>query len=146
MSRIQKTVRVLIALGLFAALGLLAACAAPSAAPQSGGAADPESAPAVAPTIKLVEPTTGAEVASGQVKVAVETTGLKFVMPSNTLVAGEGHVHFTLDDNPFVMSTEKSTVLENVAPGPHRLVAELVQNDTTEFDPPVKQEIDFIAK
>jgi hypothetical protein len=78
--------------------------------------------------------------------VAVETTGLEFVMPSNTNVAGEGHVHFTLDDRPFVMSIEPEAVIDDVEAGPHTLVAELVQNDTSSFDPPVKQTIEFIAE
>lgn len=146
MSRIQKIARIAMALGLLAALGLVAACAAPTTAPQSGGASNPDDTSVVAPTIKLVEPAASAEVAAGDVKVAVETTGLKFVMPSNTLVAGEGHVHFTIDDGPEVMSTDPSMVLKDVAPGPHKLKAELVQNDTKPFDPPIKQEIDFTVK
>ena len=67
-------------------------------------------------------------------------------MPSNTLVAGEGHLHVTLDDEPFKMSTTPDYVYEGVTPGEHKLEVELVQNDTKSFSPPVKQELTFVAK
>ncbi|HEX9092894.1 MAG TPA: hypothetical protein VF902_02825 [Coriobacteriia bacterium] len=136
---------VLLSLAAVAMLGtavLLSACA-PAAT--SSAPAPVESQSATPPTVTLVEPAEGASVASGDVRVVVETTGLKFVNPSNTVVAGEGHVHFTLDDKPFQMSTSPEYVMKAVAPGPHVLKAELVQNDTRSFDPPVKQEIGFTA-
>ncbi len=101
---------------------------------------------AAAPTLELVAPTDGGEVAAGDVAISVKTTGLKFVIPSNTIVPGEGHVHFTLDDEPFKMSTSPDYVFEGVAPGEHTLVAELVQNDTKPFGPPVTQQVTFTAK
>ena len=61
-------------------------------------------------------------------------------------VAGEGHVHFTLDGQPFKMSVNPDYVYAGVQPGSHTLEAELVQNDTKSFDPPVKQEITFVAE
>ncbi|MFA5844170.1 MAG: hypothetical protein WC971_04985 [Coriobacteriia bacterium] len=126
-----------------AALIVLALALSGCARAAATGAPGPQVAP---PTVKLLEPPAGAEVPAGEVAVAVETSGLKFVMPSNTVVPGEGHVHFTLDDEPFEMSTSPEYVLKDVAPGSHRLKAELVQNDTKPFDPPVKQEIEFTAK
>jgi hypothetical protein len=76
----------------------------------------------------------------------VETSGLKLVMPSNTLVPGEGHVHFTLDEQPFKMSATPDYAFKDVALGPHSLKAELVQNDTKPFDPPVVQTVTFTVK
>ena len=78
--------------------------------------------------------------------MSVKATGLKFVMAGGTNVAGEGHVHFTLDGEPFKMSTSPDYTYEDVTPGEHKLVAELVQNDTKSFSPPVEQEITFTAK
>jgi hypothetical protein len=98
------------------------------------------------PTMKLVAPAEGATVPAGDLRMAVETTGLKFVMASNNVVPGEGHVHFTLDDKPFQMSIDPEYVMKDVAPGPHTLKAELVQNDTKSFDPPVLQTITFTAQ
>ena len=146
MNTLSRIVRVASALGLLLAVVLLFGCA-------ESADVDPEnrqlasSAPvAAAPTVKLIMPAAGATVPAGTVRVAVETTGLEFVMPSGTNVAGQGHVHFTLDDRPFVMSIEKGAELEDVEPGIHRLIVELVQNDTDSFDPPIKQELEFVVE
>lgn len=144
--KLIRIARVTTFIGLLALVPLLAACAktsgaASSAAPGKAGA--PVSSDA---TIKLVEPAAGGEVPAGTLTVKVETTGITFTMPSNTNVAGEGHVHFTLDDRPFVMSTEAQAEIEDVTAGVHTLKAELVQNDTQSFDPPIEVEIEFTAK
>jgi len=145
-SRAARIIRIVSAIGMALALGLLAACAQTAPSDGSGSqTADP--APSVAaPTLRLTVPEKGATVPAGTVKVAVETTGLEFVMPSNTNVAGQGHVHFTLDDRPFIMSVEKEAEFEDVEPGTHRLAAELVQNNTDSFDPPITQEIEFVVE
>lgn len=145
MSRVSRVIRIASALGLALALGLLAACA-PSAPTSGSGArtADP-AAPAAAPTLRLTAPVAGVTVPSGTVKVAVETANITFVMPGEN-APGEGHVHFTLDDRPYIMSIEKTAELTDVGPGSHTLVAELVQNDTSSFDPPITQEIEFYVE
>ena len=122
----------------------LSACTTGPATRGSSGTSSP--ARAVAPTIKLVTPTDGAEVPAGDLPMTVETTGLKFVMPSNTVVPGEGHVHFTLDDKPLQMSATPAYVMKNVTPGPHTLKAVLVQNDAKPLDPPVVQTVTFTVK
>lgn len=146
---IARIVRVSTAIGLVLTAVLLAACSTQAAAPATGGGTEsvPASAqPATPPTIKVLSPTDGDEVPAGDVTVKVEAANLKFTMPSNKNVAGEGHLHVTLDDRPFIMSVEPSVKIENVSPGTHKLVAELVQNNTDSLDPPVKQEITFVAK
>lgn len=146
----MKSTRTLAALLLLSALLALSAC--------TGGAASGPSTPASQqpagetqltaqpPTIELTEPLAGATVPAGNVSVKVNTTNLQFTMPSNTNVAGQGHVHFTLDDKPFQMSVEPQYTFKDVAPGPHTLKAELVQNDTKSFDPPVEQVIEFTVQ
>lgn len=145
-----RIIRVASALGLLLALALLAGCAgtAESATPPatSEAPASPASRPDTLPTLEVEAPLTGATVPAGTVTVSVATTGLTFVMPSNTNVPGEGHVHFTLDDRPFIMSTEQQAELKDVEPGTHTLVAELVQNNTESFDPPIEVEIEFVAE
>ncbi len=136
-------------IAMLALVALLSGCAV--AAPGGSGtsaarAPQPSAASAPAPTIRLVTPLQGTEVVAGNVEVKVDTTNLEFVMPSNTVVPGQGHVHFTLDGNPFKMSTRPAYVFEGVAPGQHTLRAELVQNDTKSFTPPVKEEITFLVK
>lgn len=145
----MKVRKVSLALALLALPLALAACAGGGA---TSGTATPASAPVSAsaagapPTIELLEPVASAVVPAGEVVVRVKTSGLEFVMPSNTNVPGQGHVHFTLDDQPFKMSTEPEYSFKDVAAGPHRLKAELVQNNTQSFDPPVKQEIEFTVQ
>lgn len=132
----------LVLLVLVASAALLGGCAQKSATPQ---AAAPQTA-AAPPTMQLLEPVDRGTVPAGDVKMLVKTTGHKFVMASNTNVPGEGHVHFTLDGEPFKMSITPDYVYAGVTPGEHTLEAELVQNDTKPFSPPVKQEIVFTAK
>lgn len=144
MKRPSRVSRIAIALGLLLALGLLAACGADTGGATTG--TPTRSAPAVAPTVKIVSPAPDAVVPAGTVTVAVETTGLEFVMPGGTNVSGQGHVHFTLDDGSEQMSIEREFEFDEVEPGTHTLVAELVQNDTDSFDPPIKQQITFTVK
>jgi len=142
-----RIVRISTALGLLLAAALLAACSAsPGAEGASSEPAGSSSAPVKPPTLVSVTPASGAAVPAGTLDVTVETTDLKFTMASNTNVAGEGHVHFTLDDRPFEMSIEPTFQFEDVDPGKHTLEAELVQNNTESFDPPVKQVIEFTAQ
>lgn len=142
MTKTSRVTRTIAALGLLLALGLLAACAGEPEAPASS---EPV-APAEATTIQLLTPQVGGTVSAGTLTVTVETTGIEIVMPSGGNVAGQGHVHFTLDDRPYEMSIEKQFEFEDVEPGTHTLKAELVQNDTSPFDPPVEQEIEFIVE
>lgn len=126
---------------LLAALFLVSGCA--GAENDAASVAPPSVEP---PTMELVQPLQGESVPAGELPVNVETTGLKFTMASNTNVPGEGHVHYTLNDRPFIMSTTPDAILEDVEPGEHTLIAELVQNDTQPFDPPVRLEIVFTAE
>lgn len=129
-----------------ASAAILTGCGgeAPSATPKTPAPAASE--PVEAPTMQLIEPLDGATVPAGDLKVNVETTGHKFTMASNNNVDGEGHVHYTLDGRPFQMSITPDAVIEDVEPGVHTLEAELVQNNTQPFDPPVREEITFTAE
>lgn len=143
--RVLDGTRVALSAVFVLALGLsVSACTTPQAAGTSGEPAAAKSA--TLPTMKLTAPAANAEVPAGDVAVKVETTGLEFVMPGAKLVAGQGHVHFTLDGGTTEMSAKPEYVFKDVKPGEHKLVAELVQNDAKPFDPPVKQEITFVAK
>lgn len=140
----KSLIAVLLAGALLAAGG----CAqAPDPSEGSNAPADGSSAVAeTLPTIEITSPVEGATVPAGDVKVTVEVTDLEFSMPSNTNVPGQGHVHFTLDDEPFEMSTEPAYTFKDVAPGSHKLEAEVVQNNTDSFDPPIVQEITFTVE
>jgi len=147
LNTLTRSVRVAVAMGMLLALVLLTACAAPtSSTTVTGSESEAEVSSGTPPTLRLTTPAADAVVPAGTVAVAVETTGHKFVMASNTNVPGEGHVHFTLDDRPFIMSITPEAELEDVEPGPHTLIAELVQNNTQPFDPPIKETIEFVAE
>jgi hypothetical protein len=135
-----------LALGGLLAISLVAAgCSKTTAA--SGSATPPAQAQtSVAPTVELLAPVEGGTVSAGDVTASVKTTGLKFSMPSTTNVAGEGHVHFTLDSQPLQMSAKPEYTFTGVTPGQHKLKAELVQNDAKSFAPPVEQDITFTVK
>lgn len=135
-----RTTRTAMLVALALALAIAAGCSGKSTATSDS------SAPATPPTITIDAPAAKAEVPAGEVQVKVTTTDLKFTMPSNKNVPGEGHVHFTLDDQPFKMSTEPAYTFKDVAPGPHKLEAEVVQNDTKSFEPPIVAEVEFTAK
>jgi hypothetical protein len=143
----MRIMRVLVLAALIASVVSAAGCSSsPAASEASTSTSSAAPASAAAPTVELTAPLDGAKVRAGDVSLSVKTTGLKFTMASNTNVPGEGHVHFTLDGTPFKMSVKPDYVYAGVTPGPHTLIAELVQNDTKPFDPPVKQEISFVAE
>ncbi len=57
---------------------------------------------------------------------------------------GEGHVHFMLDLQPLVVwESEEPFTFDNVPPGEHVLMVELVNNDHSALSPPVVQQIRF---
>lgn len=146
----RPSVKVLmVALFAIMLMGLLAGCSSAPAASKQSAPSSPASGPVgavPAPTIRVLSPLSGAAVSGSEVSVSVEITGLKFAKPSNTLVPGEGHVHFTLDDQPFQMSITPDYVFKDVAPGAHTLRSELVQNDTTPFSPAVFEIVKFTVK
>jgi hypothetical protein len=131
---------------LAGAVVILGGCSGRSATGAGPAPVASNEGPVAVPTIELVAPVADSKVAAGDLSISVNATGLKFVMASNTNVPGEGHVHFTLDGQPFKMSVKPDYVYEGVTPGQHTLEAELVQNDTKSFNPPVKQEITFTAE
>lgn len=139
--RIRMLLKLVTVLGLIVLVPLLAACSQGASESKPQASSSGSSA-----TVKIVEPTDGAEIAAGTLAVRVEVSDLKLSMPSNTNVAGEGHVHFTLDDRPFEMSVEPKIEFKDVTAGEHTLKAELVQNNTDSFDPPIYEEITFTAK
>jgi hypothetical protein len=148
-TRIGSILIIAVAVALVA---LIAGCSAsPTAsasasAPAPASASAPASAPVTAPTLNVLAPTANAVIKGADVEVRIETTGLKFVDPSTTRVAGQGHVHFTLDRQPVTMSITPDYTFKGLAPGPHTLRIELVQNDTTPFTPATVETVTFTVK
>jgi hypothetical protein len=147
MNRFRIAALAVVSLALLAGASVvLGGCSSKTTSAPASAPAESSTAAVAAPTLELVSPSADSAVPSGDVNVSVKTTGLNFVMPGNTNVAGEGHVHFSLDGQPIEMSVKPDYVYVGVAPGAHTLKAELVQNDTKSFNPPVEQEITFKAE
>lgn len=133
------------------AVSLLLVLAGCSATP-SASTGTPATKPALpgvtvaAPTIKVVSPVEEAVLEGSDLSVRIETTGLALVDPSTTTVPGQGHIHFTLDDQPVQMSVTPDYTFKNITPGKHTLRSELVQNDTKPFAPAVFQTVTFTVK
>ena len=104
----------------------------------------------LAPALSFVSPTANQTLigASVTVKVAVTNFALVDYKTHPKLVPGQGHIHLWLDQaKPTKASAIKATAptytFENVKPGAHTLVAELVANDHSSLIPPVTTTIKF---
>lgn len=112
--------------------------------------------PAVAagPALTVTAPKEGEVIDGSNVTVEFSATGFEIV-PSSVPVSefgkrpdanrlGEGHVHIMLDAQPLVVwSSTDSYTFENVSPGEHQLMVELVNNDHSSLSPKVVQLIRF---
>lgn len=102
--------------------GVLAAC-------QAGGSQTGSAPAAGSPSIRLVSPSSGAQVASSDVQVKVEVSGVTLKEIGGANQPGVGHIHYYLDGNLATMSPQTEFTLKSVPPGEHTVAAELVQND-----------------
>ncbi len=102
------------------------------------------------PTLAISSPAANEETIgnSVSVKLMVGNFSLTDYKTHSRAVSGQGHVHLWLDQtnqNPasaVKVSTDTYT-FENVKPGSHTLVAELVNNNHTSLTPPVTTKIEF---
>ena len=106
--------------------------------------------PTPAASVTIVEPADGAVLDAGPVRVAFEVEGLEIV-PAGTMDPGTGHHHVIVNDDvdwtvpipadPGVHihmgQAQTETVLENLPPGEHRLIAVVADGVHIPLDPPV---------
>lgn len=141
---------------LTAALGFVAACAAPPAQKESsagvrgyGRKGQPLSpgpgASGGSPTLEILKPKDGAIVKAGSVEVGIAVSNLKLVPFGGPRRKGQGHVHYRLDGVQAV-SPSSFYVFEGVSRGSHTLEVELVQNDHSPLEPPVRQQVGLTAR
>jgi hypothetical protein len=102
------------------------------------------------PNLTISSPTSKQQVIGNSVtvKLAVSNFNLTDYKTHSRAVTGQGHVHLWLDQtNPTPASAVKvftdSYTFENVKPGSHVLIAELVNNNHTSLVPPVTNKIEF---
>jgi hypothetical protein len=134
------------------ALALLAA----GCGPRVGGAPSPGSPEGAAPnpgarirssaSLAIDEPSPGARVPAGKVRVRLTLTGGRVIPDTTTRLApDEGHIHLLLDGR--VVSMTYGVEQEIVATrGPHVLQAEFAANDHFPFEPRVITTVTFVAE
>lgn len=106
------------------------------------------------PTLRVTAPQEGTVIESDTVTVTFEVEGFEIV-PSTIPVSeagqhpevnrpGEGHLHFTLDQQPLVVWYDDEPYdFTKVSAGEHVLMVELANNDHASLSPPVMQTIHF---
>ena len=150
---------------LLAGLALLPACGGdapePQAQPQQAEEAAAPSPDATAITVTILDPVEGAEVQGPTVMVHLAAAGVRIV-PAGAIEAGTGHHHLYLDTDlgePGVTGAEACRVpsihlgtgvseytFENVAPGPHRLIAVVADGVHVPLAPWVVDTVNFVVR
>jgi hypothetical protein len=134
---------------------LIAASARPTAASSEFMVLAPKNAVAAqSAALTVLTPKNGDVLKNAAFSITFQTANIKIV-PTTVPVAeagkhpeanivGEGHLHFVLDLQPLVVweKTDPYT-FNDVPPGEHRLMAELVNNDHSSLSPRVMQMIMF---
>ena len=105
---------------------------------------------ALLPLLSFISPTPGQIISGSKVPVKVAVTNLSLVdyRTHPRLVSGQGHIHFWLDQTDLskisaVKAVSDTYTFDNVKPGNHTLVAELVRNDHSSFTPPLTTTVSF---
>jgi hypothetical protein len=77
-------------------------------------------------TAKLVDPEKKAQQKAATVDVKV--TGIKIIDPATVNekpIAGQGHLHYQVDDGPIIATTTMKLSFHGLTPGPHKIVVTL---------------------
>lgn len=105
------------------------------------------------PSLSFVAPTVNQALVGTKVAIKVAVTNFAIVdyRTHPKLVSGQGHVHLWLDQTDLskisaVKAVSDAYTFENVKPGSHTLVAELVRNDHSSLTPPATTTISFQTK
>jgi hypothetical protein len=133
------------------ALTLLAAGCGPRAGGSppgtpEGAAPNPGARIRSSASLAIDEPSPGARVPAGKVRVRLTLTGGRVIPDTTTRLApDEGHIHLLLDGR--VVSMTYGVEQEIVATkGPHVLQAEFAANDHFPFEPRVITTVTFVAE
>lgn len=100
--------------------------------PQASGAAQGTSTL----TARLVDAQKKAQQKAATVDVKV--TGIKIIDPAEANekpVAGQGHLHYQVDDGPIIATTTMKLSFHGLTPGAHKIVVTLAGNDHSPLGP-----------
>lgn len=110
------------------------------ASAQYGSGAKPQTSSAAqgTPTLtaKLVDPEKKAQQKAATVDVKV--TGIKIIDPATVNekpIAGQGHLHYQVDDGPIIATTTMKLSFHGLTPGSHKIVVTLAGNDHNPLGP-----------
>lgn len=70
--------------------------------------------------------------------VDVKTTGIKLIDPASVKEqpsAGQGHLHYQVDNGPIIATTATKLSFHGLTPGPHKIVVMLAGNDHNPLGP-----------
>ena len=100
--------------------------------PQTGGAA--KGTPTLTATLVDAEKKAQQKAATVDVKV----TGIKIIDPAaanEKPVAGQGHLHYQVDDGPIIATTTMKLSFHGLTSGTHKIVVTLAGNDHNPLGP-----------
>lgn len=106
------------------------------------------------PELVVSAPAEGATITGTDVAITFQVAGVNLVPSGVPLTEagkrpdanrpGEGHLHFMLDLLPIVVwEHAEPYTFNNITPGEHQLMVELVNNDHSPLSPPVVKQIRF---
>jgi len=98
------------------------------------------------PTVGILEPAMDGVVKANKVTVRIKVSNLILVRPGGPPVAGQGHVHYTLDRGYPAMVPAETYEFTGVRKGRHTVTVELVGNDHSPLEPAVRQTVRFTAE
>ena len=87
-------------------------------------------------TAKLVDSEKKAQHKAATVDVKV--TGIRIIDPGTANerpIAGQGHLHYQVDDGPIIATTTMKLSFHGLTPGPHKIVVTLAGNDHNPLGP-----------
>ena len=107
---------------------------------QYGSATTPQTSGAAQGTPTLTARLVDAEKKAQQkaATVDVKVTGIKIIDPAEAKekpVAGQGHLHYQVDDGPIIATTTMKLSFHGLASGPHKIVVTLAGNDHNPLGP-----------
>lgn len=85
---------------------------------------------------RLVDPENKAKQKAATVEVSV--SGLELIDPAQTgesAKAGQGHIHYQVDDGPVIATTTTKLSFHGLSSGPHKIVVMLAGNDHKPLGP-----------
>jgi len=102
------------------------------------------------PELTIVSPTLNQQASGNKVTLKLSSANFSLIDYATHArkTTGQGHIHLWLDqDNPTKLSAVKifsdTYVFENIKPGKHVVLAELVNNDHTSLSPKVMSSVSF---